>query len=70
MASLSDAQLTEQLVKVQDLLEQLEKLVRQQKANPDGNFEELVEKGIVELSKKENQARNAGEKGEIRSTEE
>lgn len=69
MASLSDAQLTEQLVKVQDLLEQLEKLVRQQKANPDGIFEELVEKGIVELSKKKKQARNAGEKDEIRSTE-
>lgn len=68
MASLSDAQLTEQLVKVQDLLEQLEKLVRQQKANPDGIFEELVEQGIVELSKKKKQARNAGEKGEIRST--
>lgn len=62
MAPLNDAQLAEQLIKVQDLLDQLEKLVRHQNANPDGNFEVLVGQGIFQLSKKERQALNAGDK--------
>ena len=62
MAPLNDAQLAEQLVKVQEQLDQLEKLVRQQNANPHGNFEDLVNQGTLKLSKKEKQARNAGDK--------
>ncbi|CAF9937874.1 MAG: hypothetical protein ALECFALPRED_007440 [Alectoria fallacina] len=62
MAPLNDAQLAEELVKVQDLLDRLEKLICRQSANPDGKFEDLLKAGTVKPSKKENQARNASDK--------
>ena len=42
MTSLNDNQLDEDIRKVQTLLDELETLICQQTANPDGDFEDLL----------------------------
>ncbi len=55
-------QLANELVRMQELLDKLERLICQQAAYPESSLEDLLQTEKVKLSKKENQARNAGGK--------
>ena len=62
MTSLNDNQLDEDIRKVQNLFDELETLICQHTANPDGDFEDLLKREQTVLSKKEKQARYASQK--------
>ena len=59
MASSNPLNIEVTIVEIEELLQRLENIILQQSIGRVGNFEELVGRHVVRLSKKDERARNA-----------